>query len=119
MKSSRVIDQCAALRRGAARVAELFPARFVVMGHTHEPLMEPLAGGSTYVNLGGWAEDDLDEVYRPEPTAPRTHLVIRHENGEPRAELRRWCSRKGPSLMLASSGSADSGVRLRPTEDAA
>ena len=120
MKSSRVIDQCAALRQGAARVAELFPARFVVMGHTHAPLMEPLATGATYVNLGGWAEDDLDEVEdKPDTAAPRTHLVIRHENGEPRAELRRWNSKTGPSLLLASDSASDSGVRLRPTEDAA
>jgi UDP-2,3-diacylglucosamine pyrophosphatase LpxH len=121
MKSSRVIDQCAALRRGAARVAELFPARFVVMGHTHAPLMEPLAGGATYVNLGGWAEDDLDAPTegQHEPNAPRTHLVIRHENGEPRAELRRWCSLNGPSVLLASDSPADSGIRLRPTDERA
>jgi len=117
MKSSRVIDQCAALRSGAARIAELFPARFVVMGHTHAPLMEPLATGATYFNLGGWAVDDLDlQEGEPEPAAPRTHLVIRHQNGQSRAELRRWSNESGPSLMLASDHAADSGVRPRPTE---
>ena len=118
MKSSRVIDQCAALRDGALRVVKLFPARFVVMGHTHAPVMEALGADSTYVNLGGWAVDDVDVPEGEKaPEAPRTHLVIRHENGEPRAELRRWCMKDGPSLVHASASLADSGIRLLPSTD--
>jgi UDP-2,3-diacylglucosamine pyrophosphatase LpxH len=117
MKSSRVIDQCAALRRGAARVAELMPARFVVMGHTHAPVMESIAKGVTYVNLGGWAVDDIDI----EGAAPAscTHLVIRHVDGKPHAELRRWCSEAGSSLLHTTadaepSAPTESGVHPRP-----
>jgi len=118
IKSSRVIDQCAALREGALRVVKLFPARFVVMGHTHAPAMEALGADSTYVNLGGWAVDDLDLAEgEAAPEAPRTHLVIRHENGEPRAELRRWNLDEGPSVMHASGSLVDSGVHARPVKD--
>jgi UDP-2,3-diacylglucosamine pyrophosphatase LpxH len=117
MKSSKVIDQCAALRTGARRVAELLPARFVVMGHTHAPVMEAIAQGVTYVNLGGWAVDDLDIEHAA--AASCTHLVIRQKDGVPHAELRRWCSENGPSVLLEtrSSGAPDvqSGVHMRPT----
>ncbi|MFI5308754.1 MAG: hypothetical protein ACHQ53_15460 [Polyangiales bacterium] len=124
MKSSRVIDQRAALRRGAAAVAKLMPARFVVMGHTHAPVMEAIAQGVTYVNLGGWAVDDLDAEGKV-ADAPCTHLVIHHVDGQPRAELRRWNSESGASLMQASSepagsaqvmATADSGVHPRPRD---
>ncbi len=147
-RGSRVLDPTSALKRGAAHVAQLLPARFVVMGHTHAPLMESMANGATYVNLGGWAVDDLDEhhaeyesaqeltdaplaseVARPALTAeqarraPCTHLVIRHIDGQPRAELRRWDSRTGASSLLHASGERseiaaeshpDSGVRALP-----
>jgi UDP-2,3-diacylglucosamine pyrophosphatase LpxH len=113
MKSSRVIDQCAALRQGAARVAALLPARFVVMGHTHAPVMESIAEGVTYVNLGAWAVDDIDAVGAVAP-ASCTHLVIRHVDGQPHAELRRWCIDSGASVVQAMPPPAESGVHPRP-----
>jgi hypothetical protein len=120
MKSSKVIDQCAALRHGARRVAELLPARFVVMGHTHAPTMESIARGVTYVNLGGWATDDLGSEPQHEVHAPCTHLVIHHRDGVPHAELRRWSSETGPSVMHDSRNpvaQSDSGVHPRPDND--
>jgi len=118
MKSSKVIDQCAALRTGARRVAEVLPARFVVMGHTHAPVMEAIAQGVTYVNLGGWAVDDLDAEHDAAP-ASCTHLVIRQKDGVPHAELRSWCSERGPSVLLEARSSnaptSESGVHTRPT----
>jgi hypothetical protein len=115
-----VIDQRAALLRGAQAVAKLMPARFVVMGHTHAPAMESIAQGVTYVNLGGWAVDDLD-VEGVVAAAPCTHLVIRHVDGEPHAELRRWSMESGVSLLHSSppseaTATADSGVHARPQE---
>ena len=56
-----------------------------------------ISEGVTYVNLGGWAVDDLD-AEQVEP-APCTHLVIRHIEGRPHAELRRWCTELGPSIL--------------------
>jgi hypothetical protein len=86
MKQARDFDPRDALRAGAERVAELVPARFVVMGHTHDPRVEALPAGATYINLGGWAVDDLDgsAAYG---AAPYTHLVIREVDGVPQAEL--------------------------------
>jgi hypothetical protein len=115
------------------------------MGHTHAPIMEAVGNGATYVNLGGWAVDDLDEHHgdahadqddqrdstvaqdAPAPAqtvngsaphlqareraqakrAPCTHLVIRHVDGQPRAELRRWDSRTRAAAVLHWSGQAD------------
>ena len=124
-RSARVFDPPSALKRGAAHIARLFPTRFVVMGHTHAPTMEPIDNGATYVNLGGWAVDDLDVELPGEAEhdarphdAPCTHLVIRHVDGQPRAELRRWNSRTGIKLLHASDamaqGDGDSGVRALP-----
>jgi UDP-2,3-diacylglucosamine pyrophosphatase LpxH len=88
VKFSRVLEPHGALRRGASKLVELMPARYVVMGHTHRPVMEALSATSTYVNLGNWTADLLDDHA---PPAPCTHLVIRHsESGNPSAALCRW-----------------------------
>lgn len=77
----------------AAQLAKLFPAAFVVMGHTHIPTAVA-AGDATYINVGSWAEeaDDADDPAEAAGDAPaldandaviptsyraaRTHLVI-------------------------------------------
>jgi hypothetical protein len=88
VKFSRVLEPHGALRRGASKLVELMPARYVVMGHTHRPVMEALSATATYVNLGNWTADLLDDHA---PPAPCTHLVIRHgEGGVPSAALCRW-----------------------------
>jgi UDP-2,3-diacylglucosamine pyrophosphatase LpxH len=84
-----------AMLRAAHQIAKLFPSRFVVMGHTHVPVMEPLDASTTYVNLGGWAVDDLDGNHEE---APRTHLVIRWIDGQPVGRLYRWKTGLGPLL---------------------
>ena len=86
-KFSTVLEPHGALRRGASKLVELMPARYVVMGHTHRPVMEQLSPTATYVNLGNWTADLLDDHA---PPAPCTHLVIRHGEAGPSAELRRW-----------------------------
>jgi UDP-2,3-diacylglucosamine pyrophosphatase LpxH len=77
----------------AGDLAKLFPAVFVVMGHTHTPARVALdPEGSTYVNLGSWAEEEADaadlgrKVYR----AARTHLVISPGPPGPVAQLLAW-----------------------------
>jgi len=87
------VNPSSAMLRAAARIKKLLPARFVVMGHTHQPMLERIDAESTYVNLGNWS---LDEIDAPDHDAPRTHLVLEQVNGETRAELRRWCSGLGP-----------------------
>jgi UDP-2,3-diacylglucosamine pyrophosphatase LpxH len=77
----------------AADLARLFPAVFVVMGHTHTPARVAVnEGASTYINLGSWAEEEADaqdpdhKVHR----AARTHLVIQPGDPGPVAELLAW-----------------------------
>lgn len=92
----RTIDPTDALAERAHHLARLFPAAFVVMGHTHVPTRTEVAdGASTYVNLGSWAEDeDPHATYR----AARTHLVIHAGESGPTAELRAWDpAKKSPS----------------------
>jgi UDP-2,3-diacylglucosamine pyrophosphatase LpxH len=97
MKLSRVLEPHAALRLGAKRLAELLPTRYVVMGHTHRPTMEALTPATTYVNLGNWTADLLDDEA---PAAPRTHLVIRHsESGRPEARLCGWDGIAGARVL--------------------
>jgi UDP-2,3-diacylglucosamine pyrophosphatase LpxH len=97
MKLQRVLEPHDALRQGAVRLAELMPARYVVMGHTHRPMMEALTPATTYVNLGNWTGDLLDEQG---PAAPCTHLVIRQgEAGQLEAQLFGWDGKSGSRVL--------------------
>jgi len=88
----RQLDPAEEMAARADRLARLLPAAFVVMGHTHIPVQQPVSADSdaTYINLGSWAEEeeltDGKRAYR----AARTHLVIELHDGAPRAELRAW-----------------------------
>jgi UDP-2,3-diacylglucosamine pyrophosphatase LpxH len=83
------VDPSAMLREGSAGVARLFPAAFVVMGHTHLPEVRPASAEATYVNLGAWAEEEVSEG-RPALPATRTHLVLTHGGSSPVARLMQW-----------------------------
>ncbi|HEX9604609.1 MAG TPA: hypothetical protein VF973_12745, partial [Myxococcales bacterium] len=64
------------LQQAARRIAQLFDVKYVVMGHSHRVVDEPIGSGARYLNLGSW-------------TNARTgfpHLVV--EDGV--AELRYW-----------------------------
>jgi UDP-2,3-diacylglucosamine pyrophosphatase LpxH len=77
----------------AAQLAKLFPAVFVVMGHTHTPARVALnEGASTYINVGSWAEEEADAEGRGDRAhrAARTHLVIRPTDRGPVAEFLAW-----------------------------
>lgn len=116
MKLQRVVEPHAALRAASARLAELMPARYVVMGHTHKPMMEAVAPATTYVNLGNWTVDTLEDQVTG---APCTHLVIRHgEGGQPEARLCGWDDETGPHVLhrdalaaSAAGGSEPAAVR--------
>lgn len=84
------IEPSAELRERSSSVARLFPAAFVVMGHTHLPETRATAERTTYVNLGAWAEDDVADGRAPSLPATRTHLVVVHDGAEPVAELLTW-----------------------------
>ncbi|MDH5672207.1 MAG: metallophosphoesterase [Myxococcales bacterium] len=114
LKRPRAFDSTQALRAGAEAVAKVLPARFIVMGHTHVPVMESVAEESVYINLGAWAVDDLEE-FEVAP-APCTYLVIRQQQAGPVAELRRWDAEQGPVLLQTTFAPLESGVHLRPLD---
>ncbi len=86
------LDNDETLVERAGHLARLFPAAFVVMGHTHTPAMVAVAeGAATYVNVGSWheAEPDAesgDSAFR----AARTHLVIHPDPSGPIARFLAW-----------------------------
>jgi hypothetical protein len=94
------LDNHETLAERAGHLARLFPAAFVVMGHTHVPVRIPVAqGAATYVNVGSWHEAEAGQDgegggFR----AARTHLVIHPsvaEGAGPTAEFMTW-SPDGP-----------------------
>lgn len=94
------IDASAILREQAGRIARVFPAAFVVMGHTHLPELRPApAGVPTYVNLGAWAEEDPSDGMVPTLPASRTHLVVHVIDGQPIASLLCWDAELGPKAV--------------------
>lgn len=92
---ARVIDPAEQLVERATQLARIFPAAFVVMGHTHVPTTTA-AGHATYINLGSWAEGEGDGNgdYR----APRTHLVIHEHEGRVEAQFCEWRDGEGPRV---------------------
>jgi UDP-2,3-diacylglucosamine pyrophosphatase LpxH len=94
------LDNHETLAERAGSLAKLFPAAFVVMGHTHVPMRIPVAQGTaTYVNVGSWHEAEAGQEgegggFR----AARTHLVIHPSQDEaagPTGEFMTW-SNEGP-----------------------
>lgn len=94
----RKIDAVGELAARAGAIASLFPAPFIVMGHTHVPAREALAGDATYINVGSWAEDDGDAF-----PASRAHLVIHPGAERPVAHFLRWDGERGPTAYEGES----------------
>ncbi|MEY4512989.1 MAG: hypothetical protein RLZZ450_5111, partial [Pseudomonadota bacterium] len=86
----------ASMQRGAERIAGLFRARWVVMGHTHEPLISLVAADSRYVNLGSWGTDDPPEEQLAVHASSCTFLELRAREGEYVAALLHWDLERGP-----------------------
>lgn len=92
------IEPSAELRERSALVARLFPAALVVMGHTHLPEKHAASESTTYVNLGAWAEDDVEEGRKPNLPATRTHLVVAETEEKALVELYTWRD-EGPAVF--------------------
>ncbi|MFO0722805.1 MAG: metallophosphoesterase [Myxococcota bacterium] len=89
----RSVDPAPALAERAAKVADLVGVPYVVFGHSHAPLMQPLpAPGSAYVNSGSWTHVGATGL---------THVVVTHGAAR-NAELRRWNPREGTAEAVAS-----------------
>ncbi|MDB4976326.1 MAG: hypothetical protein JWN48_4667 [Myxococcaceae bacterium] len=86
----------AEMKRGAERIASMFDARWVVMGHTHEPVLTKIASDASYVNLGSWGQDDPPEEQSAAHASSSTFLVLRGRDGKYSGELLKWDPRRGP-----------------------
>ncbi len=83
--------------QAARRIVRLLPARFVVMGHTHQPRLLPLEGGAHFVNLGCWGSDSPGMH-----AVSRTLLVLRRTGERLEAHFVQWRGEQDPkSLQVA------------------
>lgn len=89
----------ARMQQGAAHIAKLFRARWVVMGHTHAPVFTEVAEGASYVNLGSWGQDDPPDERTQGHESSRTFLVIRHRDGDYHAELLHWKAKESAPIQ--------------------
>jgi UDP-2,3-diacylglucosamine pyrophosphatase LpxH len=99
-------DNCspqATMLHNAAHIAKLFSARWVVMGHTHQPIMQPVSASASYVNLGSWGEDDPPDERTVSRDPLGTFLVLRKRTDDFLAELLRWDEQHGPMLIEPAS----------------
>jgi len=109
------LDNDEMLVERAGHLAKLFPAAFVVMGHTHVPVQAPVADGSaTYVNVGSWHEPEPGPNAAHPYRAARTHLVIHPaaEGNAPKAEFLAWGS-TGPREFVVPAAAAPSKAPVR------
>jgi len=83
------IDPASLMAERACELVRLFPASFVVMGHTHTPDTRALSN-CTYVNLGSWAEGEPDKDEAKPYRAARTHLVIHAKPDRNEAHIYSW-----------------------------
>lgn len=58
LTKARKVDPGDNLAERAVKLATLFPAEYIVMGHTHVPVKRKVTEQATYVNLGSWAEEE-------------------------------------------------------------
>ncbi len=102
----RKVDPDELLIERAAHLGRLFPAAFVVMGHTHVPLRVPVSPATTYINVGSWAEEEADgERVSTRVRAARTHLVIDQDAAGPTAQFLAW-SPEGPRSFVGPGAAA-------------
>jgi hypothetical protein len=85
------VDPTAVMTERAGKLASLFPASFVVMGHTHVPLSKKV-DRAIYINLGSWAEEEPEPSDARPYRAARTHLVIHAREDRHEAHLCEWRS---------------------------
>ncbi len=67
------------------RILRHVDARYVVFGHSHDPVVTQLGDGKAYFNTGTWYPDEAPGLLRS-----FTHVVLRHDESGPVAELMQW-----------------------------
>ena len=83
LAGKRKTDAHPMLRQAARRVAAVFDVKYIVMGHSHRAVDEPVGNGTRYFNLGSWT-GRLGDGF--------PHVAV--AGGA--AELRRW---RGPPVV--------------------
>lgn len=96
------VDPSTAMRTAAVRIRQIAEVPFVVMGHTHEPVVERDAQGGAYFNTGTWVQSD--------PARAFTHLRIEHTRTGVQARLCQW--RDGAIAQYGGAGPDTSSVTL-------
>jgi UDP-2,3-diacylglucosamine pyrophosphatase LpxH len=89
----RNIDPTGPLLVVPERIRRHVDARYVVFGHTHEPLAVVLDNDGMYFNSGTWFPDENPGLLRS-----FTHVMVYHTDTGPRAELFQW--RDGASRVF-------------------
>lgn len=86
-------DPRAVMRQVTRRILEKVRARYVIFGHTHEPVAEALEGGGMYFNTGTWMPHGA-------PSASEfTHVMIRCDDTQATsASLCAWRDGKSEPL---------------------
>ena len=54
LRKRRRTDAHPMLQEAARRVAQIFDVKYIVMGHSHRAMAEPVGNGTLYFNLGSW-----------------------------------------------------------------
>ncbi|GAC1342433.1 MAG: hypothetical protein NVSMB23_15120 [Myxococcales bacterium] len=88
----RKTDAHPLLLQAARRVAEIFDVRYVVMGHSHRAVSEPVGTSARYFNTGSWTNARQSEGF--------PHVCVEGRV----AELRRW---KGPPAVARAAQPAE------------
>lgn len=74
----REVKPAVDLTRVSRHIRELFDARLVVMGHTHEPHAHSLGDGRWYINIGSWIPHVRPEGASREGDDRAKHVAFAH-----------------------------------------
>lgn len=104
----RGVDAEAVLALMPERIRRQVKARYVVFGHTHEPVAQPLGDGGMYFNTGTWVPAGKPGLLRV-----FTHVVIRNGADGAHGELCQW--RDGSSRAFTPGWAPEAApVAVRP-----
>lgn len=100
MDKGRNVDPTVPLAMMPLRILRHVDARFVVFGHSHIPVAQPLEGDKMYFNTGTWLPSGGSGLLRS-----FTHLVISHHAAGAKAVLCQW--RDGASRPFTAGWAPD------------
>lgn len=86
MTKDRSVDPSTTMELAGEAILDRVDASYVVFGHTHEPVARTLGNeGRAYFNTGTWVPSGRPGILRA-----FTHLVVKHRDSGPIAELCQW-----------------------------